>query len=96
MKKLKLKKKYWNKEGRNEVSAIKLKEGLEIFKVDIIGKIANLLKRKEKEDIFLKETLSIEKEIKDLISISKEKIISLKKMIWIGESQNLKQSQMML
>lgn len=81
---------------RNEVSALKLKEGLEIFKVDIIGKIANLLKRKEKEDIFLKETLSIEKEIKDLISISKEKIISLKKMIWIGESQNLKQSQMML
>ena len=34
---------------RNEVSALKLKEGLEIFKVDIIGKIANLLKRKEKE-----------------------------------------------
>ena len=64
---------------RSSVSNLKLQGGLEIFRSDIIKKINNLLKRKEKEDILLKETILIEKEIKDLISISKEKIISLKK-----------------
>ena len=64
---------------RNGVSDLILQGGLEIFKLDIIKKINNLLKMKEKEDILLKETILIEKEIKDLISISKEKIISLKK-----------------
>ena len=62
---------------KEEVLELDLKGGLEVFKGDIIEKINKLLN--DKLEVILKETTLIEKEIKDLKAISKEKIVSLKK-----------------
>ena len=62
---------------KKEVLDLDLKGGLEVFKGDIIEKINKLLN--DKLEVILKETVLIEKEIKDLKAISKEKIVSLKK-----------------
>ena len=63
---------------KNEVSSLNLKGGgLEVYKGVIIEKINKLLK--EKLDIILKDTVLIEKEIKDLKIYSKEKNSSSKK-----------------
>ena len=76
---------------KNEVSNLNLKGGgLDVFRGVIIEKINRLLK--EKLEIILKETILIEKEIKDLKIFSKEKFISLEKndLDWLKPKLKIK------
>ena len=71
-----------------KLSKIKLKAGLEIFKRNLKEKIENL--KKEKLKVMQEKTKEIEKEIEDLISITKEgsKAISGNDLNWVNPILN--------
>ena len=60
---------------KSKILKLNLKGGLQIFRIGIIEKIDNL--SKDKLEIILEKTKEIQQEIEDLISTSKEEVVSI-------------------